>query len=91
VYSHDEVDAFAAYCAELDRCYFLPIGCMPPAGTVQLSLEKSRNNQQTGVRWASTYEFAAKLGRQQGAIAQLGERRDGIAKVAGSSPAGSIA
>jgi hypothetical protein len=37
MYSHDEVDAFAAYCAELDRCYFLPIECMPPAGTVQLT------------------------------------------------------
>jgi hypothetical protein len=91
VYRDDEVDAFAAYCAEFDRCYFLPIECMPPSGTVQLRLEKSRNNQRSGVRWASTYEFAAKLGRQQGAIAQLGERRDGIAKVAGSSPAGSIA
>jgi hypothetical protein len=91
VYRDDEVDAFAAYCAEFDRCYFLPIECMSPSGTVQLRLEKSRNNQRSGVRWASTYEFAAKLGRQQGAIAQLGERRDGIAKGAGSSPAGSIA
>jgi hypothetical protein len=63
-YSPDEIDAFAAYCAEVDRCYFLPLN------------------------WARNYEFAATLGRR-GAIAQLGERRLGMAEVAGSSPAGS--
>ena len=41
-----------------------------------------------GVNWASHYEFEVTLG-QQGAVAQLGERRDGIAKVTGSSPVGS--
>jgi hypothetical protein len=24
LYTADEIDAFAAYCAELDRCFFLP-------------------------------------------------------------------
>jgi hypothetical protein len=37
-YREDEVDAFAAYCAEIDRGYFLPIECMPSRGTVQLRL-----------------------------------------------------
>jgi hypothetical protein len=27
VYRHDEVDAFAAYCPDVDQCYFLPIEC----------------------------------------------------------------
>jgi hypothetical protein len=48
----------------------------------------TQNNQRLGVHWADDFEFDAKLSRY-GAIAQLGERRDGIAKVAGSSPAGS--
>jgi hypothetical protein len=91
VYDHNEVDAFAAYCADIDCCFFLPFRCVSPGGTVQLRLGKARNNQEVGVRWASSYEFAATLRRQQGAIAQLGERLDGIQEVAGSSPAGSIA
>jgi hypothetical protein len=89
VHYGDEVDAFAAYCADLDRCYFLPFRCVPPGGTVQLRLGKPRNNQRAGVRWASSYEFAATLGRPHGAIAQLGERLHGMQEVAGSSPAGS--
>jgi hypothetical protein len=44
----------------------------------------------SGSRAAEGYAFAATLGNHPGAIAQLGERLDGIQKVAGSSPAGSI-
>ena len=91
LYNRNEVDAFAAYCAELRCCYFLPFDYVPPGGTVQLRIAKSLNNQELGVRWAKQYEFAATLVNEKGAIAQLGERRDGIAKGAGSSPAGSIA
>ena len=90
VYDGADVDAFAAYCADLGRCYLLPFGEVPPGGTLQLRLARTRNNQSRGVRWASSYEFAATLGRQQGAIAQLGERRHGMAEVTGSSPVGSI-
>jgi hypothetical protein len=90
VYRENEIDAFAAYCAELDRCYFLPLRIMPPGGTVQLRLNKPRNNQQLGVREAEKYEFLARLRPQHGAIAQLGERRAGSAKVTGSNPVGSI-
>jgi hypothetical protein len=48
-----------------------------------------RYNQSSGIRWAQDFDFAAKLGRQRGAIAQLGERLHGMQEVAGSSPAGS--
>ncbi len=91
LYNRNEVDAFAAYCAELRCCYFLRFDYVPPGGTVHLRIAKSFNNQELGVRWAKQYEFAATLVNEKGAIAQLGERRDGIAKGAGSSPAGSIA
>jgi hypothetical protein len=86
-YTAEEIDAFAAYCAELDRCFFLPIlsaACTDPASPY-------RDAQHHGelINWAEDFDFAATLGRHPGAIAQLGERCLGMAEVAGSSPAGS--
>jgi PD-(D/E)XK endonuclease len=89
-YSPEEVDAFAVYCAELKRCYFLPLDCVPVRQVMHLRLTPTRNNQRLGIHWAKQYEFAATLGRHDGAIAQLGERLLGMQKVAGSSPAGSM-
>ena len=87
-YTPEEIDAFAAYCLELDRCYFLPVTSFPHRRAIQLRLAPARNNQRTGVHWARDFEFEVTL-QGHGAIAQLGERLDGIQKVAGSSPAGS--
>jgi hypothetical protein len=87
-YSPEEIDAFAAYCADVDECYFLPIEQFLGRRNIQLRLGPTKNNQAHGINWAKDYEFAATLGRR-GAIAQLGERRRGTPKVAGSSPAGS--
>ena len=89
LYSAAEVDAFAAYCADTGTCYFIPFDQVPASGSIQLRLTPSRNRQHRGIRWASDYEFAATLVRH-GAIAQLGERRAGSAKVTGSNPVGSI-
>jgi PD-(D/E)XK endonuclease len=89
VYTADEIDAFAAYCPDLDRCYFLPIGSFAARTHVFLRLSPTRNNQRSLVNWARDFELAATLGRHDGAIAQLGERQSGTLKVAGSSPAGS--
>ena len=88
VYLEGEIDAFAAYCPDVDRCYFLPFELFTRRTQVYLRLGPCRNNQNLGVNWASDFEFAATLG-PYGAIAQLGERPDGIRKVAGSIPAGS--
>ena len=88
VYTADEVDAFAAYSLELDRCYFLPFASFPGQPNVYLRLAPTRNNQQRGIHWAEAYEFGATIGRP-GAVAQLGERSDGIRKVRGSIPLGS--
>ena len=68
---------------------YIPFGDVSAGGTMQLRLSATRNNQKQGIRWASQYEFAATLGRQQGAIAQLGERLHGMQEVTGSSPVGS--
>ncbi len=88
-YSAGEIDAFAAYCPDTGRCYFLPIAGFGHRSAIQLRVGPTRNNQAAGVNWAGDFEFAATLGRH-GAIAQLGERLLGMQKVAGSSPAGSI-
>jgi PD-(D/E)XK endonuclease len=89
-YSADEIDAFAAYCADVDECYFLPIERFPDRRNIQLRLGPTKNNQAQGVNWAKEYEFAATLGRR-GAVAQLGERLAGSQKATGSSPVGSTA
>jgi hypothetical protein len=88
-YEPGQVDAYAAYCLELDRCYFLPYEAFPGRTQIQLRVANTRNNQRLRINWAEDYEFAATL-RSLGAIAQLGERCHGMAEVAGSSPAGSI-
>jgi hypothetical protein len=87
-YSRGEVDAFAAYSVDLDRCYFLPFGDFPQSRAVSLRLGPTQNNQEKGIHWAEHYEFGAKL-VALGAVAQLGERLDGIQEVRGSIPLGS--
>ena len=89
LYTVDEIDAFAAYCPELERCYFLPIRRFAGRAEIRLRLSPTRNNQTFGVTWAKEFEFAATLRQHPGAIAQLGERQRGTLEVAGSSPAGS--
>jgi hypothetical protein len=75
-YSADEIDAFAAYCEEVDECYFLPFDVFGDRRNIQLRLTSTKTNQALGINWAKDYEFAAKLGRP-GAVAQLGERLAG--------------
>jgi hypothetical protein len=61
-YTPDEVDAVAAYCPDLDRCYFLPLELFGTRTYIQLRLKPTGNNQKLGVHWADRYEFAATLG-----------------------------
>ena len=78
-YSADEIDAVAVYCADLKRCYLIPIEVVAGQHLIHLRLAAPRNGQRACLNWASEYEFP-------GAVAQLGERRAGSAKVRGSSP-----
>jgi hypothetical protein len=90
LYAEGEVDAFAAYCAELDRAYFFWASALAGRSTLQLRLTPTKNQQRLLVNWADDFEFAATLGRYLGgAIAQLGERLPGRQKGTGSSPVGS--
>jgi PD-(D/E)XK endonuclease len=88
-YKPGEIDAIAAYCAELDTRYLLPLEMSVNRAAVQLRLAPTRNNQRALIHWAKDYEFGARLS-VYGPIAQLGERQSGTLKAAGSSPAGSI-
>jgi PD-(D/E)XK endonuclease len=90
-YGPDEVDAIAAYCAETDKCYFIPIARFAGRKDMNLRLAPARNNQRAGIHWARLYEFGSIEweSRDFGAIAQLGERVSGTHEVAGSSPASS--
>jgi prevent-host-death family protein len=77
-YTADEIDAVAAYCSELDSCFLVPMADIAGRQDLLLRVEPTRNNQVGGVNMASAYEL--------GAVAQLGERRHGMAEVRGSSP-----
>ena len=78
-YSEDEIDVVAAYSGELDRCYLLPSSMVAGRSAVQLRLQPPKNGQRACINLASDYEF-------DGAVAQLEERRHGMAEVGGSSP-----
>ncbi len=82
-YSRAEVDAIAAYCPDTRRCYLIPIEEVPRCGTMHLRLAPAKNNQLKGLHSAAEYLL------ELGAIAQLGERRHGMAEVVGSSPTSS--
>ena len=89
VYTSDEIDAVAAYSPELERCFLLPMGMFAARTYLQLRLAPSKNNQRARINWADDYAFEATL-KRLGAVAQLGERSDGIRKVRGSIPLGSM-
>ena len=80
-YSAQEIDAVAAWCAETNECYFVPISKIDGQGYLHLRLGPTRNNQRQLVNWAADYPL--------GAIAQLGERLTGSQKAEGSSPSSS--
>ena len=90
LYTRDEIDAFALYSLELDRCFLVPIAHAEGMQEIRLRLAPTRNNQKKGIHWAEDFDFAATLRRLQGAVAQLGERMPGRHEVTGSSPVGSI-
>jgi hypothetical protein len=80
-YDESEIDAIGVYCEGTGDCYLLPISLISGKTGIHLRVKPAKNNQRIGLQWAEQYRL--------GAIAQLGERRAGSAKVAGSSPASS--
>jgi hypothetical protein len=65
-YSSDDVDVIAAYCAEVDSCFAIPIDRLAGRPSIALRLAPARNNQQKGVNWARDFAFAATITRLVG-------------------------
>ena len=63
-YSQGEVDLFAVYCGELDRCDLLPAEPLANKTVIYLRLTPARNGQQACINLADDFTFA-------GAVAQL--------------------
>ncbi len=82
-YGAGRIDGIAAYCGELDRCFFLPIPEFAGRTFAHLRLGPARNGRLVGVKMAADYPL--------GAVAQLGERSAGSRKVRGSIPLSSTA
>jgi hypothetical protein len=80
-YSAEEVDGIGVYCQELKECFYVPIERAAGRRALYLRLAPAANNQRAAINWAADFAL--------GAIAQLGERRAGSAKVVGSSPTSS--
>jgi PD-(D/E)XK endonuclease len=81
-YDASEIDGFAVYCEDLERCFWLPIDEFAGRSHAQLRISPTRNGQRAGLLLAERYPL--------GAIAQLGERSAGSRKVGGSNPPSSI-
>jgi hypothetical protein len=60
-YTAEEIDAFAAYCEALDRCFFVPIEVVGSSPQISLRVSPTRNNQRLRVRNASDFDFGARL------------------------------
>ncbi len=78
-YSDREIDLFAIYRGDLDRVFLVLAALGVDRKELWLRLPPARNSQQACINLADQYDF-------NGAVAQLGERRAGSAKVRGSSP-----
>jgi PD-(D/E)XK endonuclease len=77
-YSGTEIDAIGVYCGVIDRCFLIPIEEVEGRSAFQLRLNPARNGQRAALHFADEYRL--------GAVAQLEERRHGMAEVRGSSP-----
>ncbi len=81
-YDEQDADLIGVYCSELDRCFLIPISRAAGMTCIHLRLVPARNGQRACTNLATEFDF-------NGAIAQLGERRHGMAEVVGSSPTSS--
>jgi prevent-host-death family protein len=78
-YSAAEIDAVAVYCAQLDRCYLLPISLVAGRRAISLRLTPPLNGQRACINLETDF-------RLPGAVAQLEERMTGSHEAGGSSP-----
>jgi prevent-host-death family protein len=68
VYTEREIDLFAVYCGEIDRCFLLPIDVVSRTNYTHLRLKPPRNGQRACINLADDFDF-------EGAVAQLARAR----------------
>ena len=56
-YARGEIDALAAYCPDLDRCFYIPCERVSARLQLHLRISPSLNNQASGVNWAADFAF----------------------------------
>jgi prevent-host-death family protein len=78
-YRTSEIDAVAVYCADVERCYLLPVELVAGRRAIYLRTVPPRNAQRACINLAADFGLP-------GAIAQLGEHLHGMQGVGGSSP-----
>jgi prevent-host-death family protein len=81
-YREGEVDLVAGYCADLDRCYLLPIALVAGRRAIYLRVSPPKNGQRACINLEQDF-------RLSGAVAQWNERPAGSRKVVGSNPTSS--
>jgi len=60
-YTASEVDAIAAYCPDLDCCFYVSADRFDGHLQLHLRLAPSRNNQRHRINWAEDFAFDARL------------------------------
>ena len=78
-YDATEIDLFGVWCDHLDRAFLIPVDVAAGQHQLHLRLTPPRNHQRGCITLAEDFTF-------EGAVAQLEERRHGMAEVRGSSP-----
>jgi hypothetical protein len=56
IYNLEDLDYFAIYCPETDKCYFIPTKSMEGKTSMIIRINKTKNNQTVGVAMACDYE-----------------------------------
>lgn len=56
-YAPGEIDAVAAYCLEVDGCFYLTEATVAGRTQIMLRVAPSRHNQAAGVNWADDYRL----------------------------------
>jgi hypothetical protein len=78
-YDETEIDLLGIYCGDLDECFLLPVSVISGKRLLHLRTRAPANSQRACITLASDHKFS-------GAVAQLGERLNGIQEARGSSP-----
>ena len=58
-----QAELFGVFCPDNETVYVIPIKDLPP-NTAFLRLERTKNNQQRGIRWAKDYEAGKAVGME---------------------------